>query len=95
MRTYAGVLNTLTHTCKYTHTGVAAIKACVCIVSIIAGGRTLLQPIYKQVSLRALFLRTYTRLFTSKRGYVTSERGYVHSLVTEGVFTSKRGYVHK
>lgn len=29
--------------------GVAAVKACVCIVGIIAGGRLLIQPLYKKV----------------------------------------------
>ncbi len=29
--------------------GLAAVKACVCIVGIIAGGRLLIQPLYKKV----------------------------------------------
>jgi hypothetical protein len=30
--------------------GLAAVKACACIVGIIAGGRLLIQPLYKKMS---------------------------------------------
>lgn len=46
------ILTQLALTCSHTAPqalGLAAVKACVCIVGIIAGGRLFIQPLYKKV----------------------------------------------